>query len=84
VRVEQVLARKRDTRWGLLALWLCSAFIGAILALLRFLPLIDPVGSKHADDSDPFGPPDGQAYPAVVMVIWYRTRTVASGAPRAP
>jgi hypothetical protein len=37
--------------------------------LLSFLALIDPVGSKHADDSDPFGPPDGRAYPAVVMVI---------------
>jgi hypothetical protein len=50
-------------------LWLCTAFIGSILALIGFLGVVDPVGSKQADDSDPFGPPGGRAYPAVMMLI---------------
>jgi hypothetical protein len=50
-------------------LWLCTAFIGSILALIGFLGVVDPAGSKQADDSDPFGPPGGRVYPAVMMLI---------------
>jgi hypothetical protein len=38
----------------------CALFfggVGALIALLTVVVLIDPVGSKMADDSDPFGNP---------------------------
>ena len=53
----------------MVVLWLCTAAIGSLLALIGFLGVVDPAGSKQADDSDPFGPPGGRVYPAVMMVI---------------
>ena len=61
--------RRRETPWGMVLLWLCTALIGSILAVIGFLGVVDPVGSKQADDSDPFGPPGGRAYPALLMLI---------------
>ena len=33
------------------------ALVSAVLLVLSVIALIDPVGKKLADDSDPFGPP---------------------------
>jgi uncharacterized RDD family membrane protein YckC len=85
----RVAGHKPPTLWGLVVLWLCTAVIGSILALSGFLGVVDPAGSKHADDSDPFGPPGGRLYPAVLtlvgaaLILWplvplVRTRSAAT------
>jgi hypothetical protein len=82
-----MISHRPKTPWGLVVLWLCTAFVGAILALIGFLGVVDPVGSKLADDSDPFGPPGGRVYPAVVMlvgaalVLWPLVPLARPGAP---
>ena len=37
--------------------------LAGLLALLEFIALIDPVGTKMADDADPFGDP---------YIAWYQ------------
>jgi hypothetical protein len=64
-----VTPNRPQTLWGLVVLWLFTALLGSILGPIGFLGVVDPVGSKHADDNDPFGPPGGRVYPAVVMLV---------------
>jgi len=64
-----IRARRRETPWGKVILWVCTASIGSLLTLIGFIGVVDPAGTKRADDSDPFGPPGGRVYPAVITVI---------------
>ena len=57
------LGSEAETPWGTVVLWVCTASVGAVLALMGFVGVVDPVGSKHADDSDPFGAPGARTQP---------------------
>ena len=41
--------------------------LAAVLLLFEVIALFDPVGTKLADDNDPFGPPP----PWYVHVVWF-------------
>ena len=41
--------------------------LAAVFLLFEVIALIDPVGTKMADDNDPFGPPP----PWYVHVVWF-------------
>ena len=41
--------------------------LAAVLLFFEVIALIDPVGTKMADDNDPFGPPP----PWYVHVVWF-------------
>jgi hypothetical protein len=55
---------------------LFSILLGCIILPLSIVALLDPVGTKMADDSDPFGDPGGPLYPifliliSVVLIFW--------------
>lgn len=55
---------------------LVSILLGCIILPLAIIALLDPVGTKMADDSDPFGDPGGPLYPiflifiSVVLIFW--------------
>lgn len=42
--------------------------VGVTLVLLAVIALIDPVGSKLADDADPFGPPVSRWSSAITLL----------------
>jgi len=54
--------------------------IAGVFALLEFIALIDPVGTKMADDVDPFGDPHAAWYLhaafilATIALIWIALR----------
>ena len=43
--------------------------VAGVLALLEFIALIDPVGTKIADDLDPFGEPHVDSYQHAVFIL---------------
>ena len=43
--------------------------LAAILALLELMQLIDPVGTKMADDLDPFGDPHVAWYEHAALIL---------------
>jgi hypothetical protein len=55
---------------------LSSILLGCMILPLSIIALIDPVGTKMADDNDPFGDPGGPLYPiflilvSVVLISW--------------
>jgi hypothetical protein len=69
--------RKTDgslTRLG--CLWLVTAMLGLLLAVLSLFAVLDPVGTKAADDADPFGTPPNRTSSlvslggGVLMIVW--------------
>ncbi len=68
-----------------------SILLGCIILPLAIIALLDPVGTKMADDSDPFGDPGGPLYPifltfiSVVLIFWplalriYRQKQILGG-----
>jgi len=46
-----------------------SILLGCVILPLAIIALIDPVGTKMADDSDPFGDPGGPLYPILLILI---------------
>src|SRR5512132_3319186 len=57
-------------------LWVITAVLGVVVAGLSLLAILDPEGTKAADDSDPFGTPPSRTSSAallglgVLMVVW--------------
>jgi hypothetical protein len=55
---------------------LISILLGCIILPFSVIALLDPVGTKMADDSDPFGDPGGPLFPifliliSVVLIFW--------------
>ncbi len=55
---------------------LISILLGCIILALSIIALLDPVGTRMADDSDPFGDPGGPLYPiflifiSIVLIFW--------------
>jgi hypothetical protein len=55
---------------------LVSILLGCIILPLSIIALLDPAGTKMANDSDPFGDPGGPLYPifliliSVVLIFW--------------
>ena len=53
-----------------------SVLVGLIIMLVAITGLIDPVGTKLADDNDPFGDPGGPWYPiflifvSLILILW--------------
>lgn len=47
----------------------CLMFLALFLAGLEFFALLDPVGTKMADDNDPFGPPSPWPSHALFITI---------------
>lgn len=43
--------------------------IGLLIVLVSVTALVDPVGTKHADDADPFGPPPSRLESAVILLL---------------
>ncbi len=43
--------------------------IGVLLGLLELIAIIDPVGTKMADDSDPFGDPHIPWYVHTIYIL---------------
>jgi hypothetical protein len=43
--------------------------IAGLLAVIEVLALVDPVGTKMADDGDPFGSPRVVTWPELAVVI---------------
>lgn len=43
--------------------------IAGLLAVIEVLGIVDPVGTKMADDGDPFGSPRVVAWPELAVVI---------------
>jgi hypothetical protein len=44
-----------------------SVLLGLIVLPIAIMALLDPVGSKMADDSDPFGDPGGPIVPLILL-----------------
>ena len=51
------------------AIWLLSGGLGAIIGLIGLLGIIDPVGSQHANDADPFGTPPSVGWSSILVVV---------------
>jgi hypothetical protein len=53
-----------------------SVLVGLIIMLVAITGIIDPVGTKLADDNDPFGDPGGPWYPnflifvSLILILW--------------
>jgi hypothetical protein len=43
--------------------------IGLLVALVGLIGVFDPVGTKHADDNDPFGPPPPRWHGVVMSIV---------------
>lgn len=43
--------------------------LGLLIVLVSVTALIDPVGTKHADDADPFGPAPSWLERAVILLL---------------
>lgn len=43
--------------------------IGLLIVLVSVIALLDPVGTRHADDADPFGPPPSRLESAAILVF---------------
>jgi hypothetical protein len=48
---------------------LFSLLAGCIMLLLSVVALLDPVGTKMADDNDPFGDPGGPLYAIFLILV---------------
>ena len=46
-----------------------SILLGCIILPFAVIALLDPVGTKMADDSNPFGEPGGPLYPIFLIFI---------------
>lgn len=53
-----------------IALGIGLSLVGFVGALISVLAIIDPIASKMADDSDPFGPPATTASSALMLVLY--------------
>ena len=42
--------------------------IGLLIVLVSVIALLDPVGTKHADDADPFGPPPSRFQSTLILL----------------
>ena len=43
--------------------------IGAIVVFMSGIALLDPVGTKHADDGDPFGTPPSWIESTIILLL---------------
>ena len=43
--------------------------IGLLIVLVSLGALLDPVGTKHADDGDPFGPPPSRLESTAILLF---------------
>jgi hypothetical protein len=43
--------------------------IGSLIVLVSVTGLIDPVGTKHADDANPFGSPTPRLESAIILLL---------------
>lgn len=46
-----------------------SVLLGCIILPVSLIALFDPVGTKMADDGDPFGDPGGPLYPIFLLIV---------------
>jgi hypothetical protein len=46
-----------------------GSLVAAIVAVVAIVGLVDPVGSKLADDNDPFGPPEPIWHGVILLVV---------------
>lgn len=54
----------------LLVIVAVTCFAGClVIALVSFLAVLDPAGSKHADDGDPFGEPPSRWGSAIFAML---------------
>jgi hypothetical protein len=68
--VSVIQLRKPDgslTRTG--CLWIGTAMLGVLVAGVSLLAVLDPVGTKSADDADPFGTPPSRS----TSLAWFGT-----------
>jgi hypothetical protein len=42
---------------------------GVAVIVLSLLAILDPVGTKHADDADPLGPPPSRAKSTIILLV---------------
>lgn len=53
-----------------------SLLLGCVILPFAILALLDPVGTKMADDNDPFGDPGGPTYSifliftSIILIFW--------------
>jgi len=72
----------------LVALWTFTATIGVVVILTGIVTVLDPVGTKMADDGDPFGPPRSRIWSlfgtlcGVALVAWPVPLVLRSGRPQ--
>lgn len=60
---------------GGLLLWA----LGFLTASMGLIGIIDPVGSKMSDDTDPFGPTTTGDYVSAIFLIFFGIAKVAGG-----
>lgn len=53
--------------------------VGLVVGVLGLIGILDPVGAKMADDSDPFGPTTG-IVPRSLVMIFVSIAVIAAGA----
>ena len=46
-----------------------SIVVGLVILIVAMIGLVDPIGTKLADDSDPFGDPGGPWYPLFLIFV---------------
>jgi hypothetical protein len=66
----------RDTRQKIGCLWAITGVLGLLVLGVGIIGIVDPTGSKQADDGDPFGEPPSRWWSAtltavgLVLMLW--------------
>jgi hypothetical protein len=74
--MSQLLRTQNGTLTRVGCVWVVTALIGLLLAAVSVLALVDPEGTKMADDADPFGTPPSRMSSlirlgvAALLVVW--------------